>query len=85
MLALCLLTMTGCITIGPRVETRYVIVHPGQPLRVMENTTLSGERLDGAGPAKQDVGGWIMMPPDHWAVLERIIKASQPPVARPTP
>lgn len=68
-----LLTMTGC-TIGPTVEVRHVLIHPGQPLRVMTNVTVSGERLDGGGAATHDVGGWVMMPPDHWAAVEKIVK-----------
>ena len=76
LLILSSLSATGC-TIGPTVEVRHVLIHPGQPLRVMENVTVEGERLDGGGAASHDVGGWIMMPPDHWAAVEKIVKQAQ--------
>ncbi len=72
LVALLLLAMTGC-TIGPTIETRYVIVHPGLPIHILEGATVSGERLDGAGVASFDIGGWIAMPPDHWAVIKGIL------------
>ena len=69
------LSLTGCgLTLGPTTEVRYLVVHPGQPIRVLDQTTVTGERLDGGGPASFDVGGWIMMPPDHWSVVEKLIK-----------
>lgn len=68
-----LLLLTGC-TIGPTVETRHVFIHPGQPLRVMTNVKVSGERLDGGGAVTHDVGGWVMMPPSHWAAIEPLLK-----------
>ncbi len=67
-LLILMLTPSGC-TLGPTVETRTLLIHPGQPLRVMDQTTVRGERLDGGGIASQDVGGWVMMPPDHWNVV----------------
>lgn len=71
-----LLSMTAC-TIGPTTEVRYVIVHAGQPMRAMANQSIDGERMDGAGITSQDVGGWVMMPPDHWAAIEKIVKQAQ--------
>ena len=68
------LSLTGCLTIGPVVEVRHILIHPGQPLRVMENITVRGERMDGGGAAEHDVGGWVMMPPDHWAAVSALIK-----------
>lgn len=79
------LTMTGCVTLGPTTEVRYLIVHPGQPIRVLAQTTVRGERLDGGGPADFDVGGWVMMPPDHWNTVEKLLKKSPLPVAPVTP
>ena len=73
--ALSSLSVTGC-TLGPTVEVRHVLIHPGQPLRVLENVTLSGERLDGGGIATHDVGGWVMMPPSHWVVIKGILEKS---------
>jgi len=40
----------------------------------MENITVRGERMDGGGAAEHDVGGWVMMPPDHWAAVSALIK-----------
>ncbi len=59
-----------------------MIVHAGQPMRAMENQTLDGERMDGAGVVHQDVGGWVMMPPDHWAVIQKMLpQAPSAPIA----
>ena len=80
------LTMTGCgMTLGPTTEVRYLIVHPGQPIRVLDQTTVRGERMDGGGPADFDVGGWVMMPPDHWNTVEKLLKKSALPVAPAVP
>lgn len=76
LLMLCSLSvMTGC-TIGPTVEVRHVLIHPGQPLRVLENITVRGERLDGGGVAEHDVGGWVMMPPSHWQTVKGVLEKS---------
>ena len=72
------------LTLGPTTEVRYLIVHPGQPMRVMEQATLTGERLDGGGTTTVDVAGWVMMPPDHWAVVQKVLEKSQPAVAPAT-
>lgn len=66
--------LSGC-TLGPTVETRYVIVHPGQPIHILQSVTATGERLDGAGPAEFDLGGWVAMPPDHWTTIKGILEA----------
>ena len=67
-------TLLGCgvtANLGPQTKTEYILVHPGNPLQVMENRTVLGKPLGGDGAAqKQDVGGWIMMPPDHWKVVK---------------
>ncbi len=69
---------TGC-TIGPTVETRYVAIKPGQPIRILENRTVRGDRLDNAGVAEFDIGGWIAMPPEHWEAVKRSLeKGNQP-------
>lgn len=60
-----------------------MLIHPGQPLRILENVTATGERMDGGGAATHDLGGWVAMPPDHWAVIEKLIKQAQP--VTPTP
>lgn len=85
LLMLCSLSaMTGC-TIGPTVEVRHVLIHPGQPLRILENVSATGERLDGGGVATHDLGGWVAMPPSHWQVIKGILDKSgmnpAPPVS----
>lgn len=72
-LLLTLVSLTGC-TIGPTVEVRHILIHPGQPLRILENVTATGERLDGGGSARHDLGGWIAMPPSHWAEVRKVLE-----------
>ncbi len=56
----------GCITLGPKVETRYVIVYPGNPLLITENVSVEGRLLrDEGDTVMQDIGGWWAMPPEH--------------------
>lgn len=81
----CLLS-SGCdLTLGPKVKTQYVIVHPGKPLEILSTQTVVGRVLDGSNvePVMQDVGGWIVMPREHWEAVERVlgqIKGLQNPV-----
>ena len=90
LLVLLVLSLTGC-TLGPTIETRFVIVHPGQPLRILDNISATGERLDGVnGQATVNLGGWVAMPPDHWAAIVAALAqknpaAISPPVAGPPP
>ena len=65
----------GCgLSLGPQTKTEYVLIHPGKPLEVLENKTVLGRVLDGSGsPVKQEIGGWVMMPPDHWLVVKRAL------------
>ena len=83
-LLLPLLLMTGC-TIGPTVEVRHVLIHPGQPLRILENVTVDGERLDGGGAAEHDVGGWVAMPPSHWEVIKAHLEKTAVPASTAAP
>lgn len=74
LLAMTIACMTsGCdVTLGPKTKTEYVLVHTGKPLEVLENRSVKGRVLDGSGAAvQQDVGGWVMMPPDHWEAVKR--------------
>jgi len=59
---------SGC-TIGPRVETRWVILTPGLPARVMEHVRVQTTTLNGEEHAEQDIGGWVVMPPEHWELM----------------
>lgn len=64
---------SGCdLTLGPKTKTEYVIVHTGKPLEILENRSVKGRVIDGSGAAvEQDVGGWVVMPPDHWEAVKR--------------
>jgi len=75
--SLSLLLFSGCdLTLGPKVETRYVIVKPGVPVVVLENETLRCRVLtDTEGDmVRQDLGGWIAMPPEHWEAVKQEIE-----------
>lgn len=66
----------GCtgpsIALGPQIQTRYVVMHPGRPLQVLENKTVKGRALEDNGSAvEQDIGGWVAMPPDHWETVKK--------------
>ena len=68
------LASSGCsgLSLGPQTKTEYIVMHPGRPMQVLENATVKGRVLDGSGDAvKQDIGGWIMQPPDHWEAVKR--------------
>lgn len=77
------LPISGCgVSVGPQIETDYVLVQPGVPVRVLENRalkcrTFASERVNGApagGVVRQDVGGWVAMPASHWDVIEKKLK-----------
>ena len=64
----------GC-TIGPRIATKYIIVHPGKPIEVLENRKIKGILLEDPGdPVTMDIGGWVAMPPEHWEAVTRALK-----------
>lgn len=75
------LTISGCaeVTVGPRTEIHYVIVKAGQPIRILDNVKVHGERLDGAGMTEIDLGGWIAMPPEHWDVIKALLPKPKDP------
>jgi len=50
-------------------------VYPGQPLQVMENETLKVRNLQDNTVGKQDIGGWIAMPRQHFDELMRRVGA----------
>jgi hypothetical protein len=71
--AACLLTLaSGCdLTLGPKTKTVYTLIHPGRPIQILDKATVTGRVLDGTGDAvKQDVGGWVVMPMDHFNALK---------------
>ena len=70
------LLLTGCnLTLGPKVETDVVIVKPGAGIVCLENKTVKARLLkQDASEAqrffKQNVGGWVMMHPEHWEKVQ---------------
>lgn len=69
--------MTSACTIGPRVETRYVILKTGQPGKVIENVTVDMSSLNGDEVGEQDIGGWVCMPPEHWNAIVQTLTELQ--------
>lgn len=79
--ALCLLSLmmscfvnSGCITVGPKVETRIVIARPGKPFLATENKRIKGKTLDGNEDIEQDVGGKVFMDQEHFEAMKRAIE-----------
>ena len=73
--ALCVSAGCSGLTLGPRVETRYVIVETGAPCRVLENRTVRVRTLTGDGDAvQQDIGGWVAMPESHWKQIKQVLE-----------
>lgn len=74
-LTLSVCVISGCtpsLSVGPQVRTEYVIVHPGKPIQVLENAKVKGRAMDDTGAAvEQKIGGWVMMPPEHWEAVKR--------------
>ena len=82
-LTLCVLMMScfansGCVTLGPKVETRTVIYRPGKPGLILENVRVPVQQLETKYITHQDVGGWVTMPPEHWEAIERALKKETP-------
>lgn len=76
----CCMVAWGCsgLTIGPKVETRVIIVQPGLPVEILDSVVVSARvlRRDGDAPTdvfQQDIGGWVAMHPGHWDSLKREI------------
>ena len=66
--------LSGCVTIGPKVEERTVWVHPGSAGTVAESRTvkLAVKKKDGTLTlSKQNIGGWAVFPPDVWKKLKK--------------
>lgn len=71
------LLLTGCdITLGPKVEKKAIIVYPGVPVEILQavkldcHTLVKSEQEGEVDVFKQDVGGWVAMPPEHWKSLK---------------
>lgn len=67
----------GCdgpkITLGPTTETEYIVAHPGQPAKVVENRKVKVLPESAKNPVEQDIGGWVVMPQSHFDALMRSI------------
>jgi hypothetical protein len=64
--------LSGCVTLGPKVETQVVILRPGNPVRILENRRMKCQPMTGSeAMISQDVGGWVAMPPEHWDAVRR--------------
>lgn len=50
-----------------------MIVRPGNPLLILENRTVRGRRLDDDTIIRQDIGGWVAMPGEHWDEVRTIL------------
>lgn len=75
------------ISLGPRQATEYVIARPGHPGTVVENVKVK-LMADGASqPVEQDIGGWIVMPKEHFDALMRAVERSShaQPTEEPPP
>lgn len=67
-------SMNSACTIGPQVKTEFVIVRTGRPLEILENVTVRARRLEDETVARQDIGGWVCMPRDHWEAVRRALE-----------
>jgi len=81
------LTLAGCsLTLGPVIERKAIIVVAGVPVEILENRVVECHVLNEVeiNPVKQNIGGWVAMPPDHWKTLkaevERLRKKCGEPV-----
>lgn len=72
-----LLTICASCTIGPVKQTEYVVAHPGQPGQVVENTQVLLMPAGASQPVKQDIGGWMVMPQDHFDALMNKLKKEE--------
>lgn len=73
MYILCMMIL-GCLR--PNEKQTYVVVEPGDPIQALDTqdgkaqkVIVTGTTMKGGNIAKQDVTGWIMMPPSHWKVI----------------
>lgn len=75
----CVAMLAGCaggVTLGPTIQREFILVKPGQPIRILSNATVRGQRTgDEAIVEKQAIGGWVAMPPEHWEVVKAQLEA----------
>ncbi len=69
------LALNGCaLNLGPQTKTQVVIVKPGDPLTVTKNVIVEGQTLKTEAMTKQDIGGWITMPREHFDAMKRALE-----------
>lgn len=69
--------MSSACTLGPRVRTETIVIRPGRPLLVTENVTVTGQVVGSDQIVKQDIGGWMAMPQEHFEALKRAVEGTQ--------
>lgn len=78
--AMCL-SLLGCgFSMGPQVRTQVVIVHPGNPIRVVSQSRVDGRAMNQPADAPSsnvDIGGWVAIPPDHWDVIKKRLEGNE--------
>lgn len=76
MLLVLLLLLNGCgLTLGPVIERKTIIVRAGTAIECLEQIEVKAHTLKRPKEVfQQDIGGWIIMHPDHWEALKREIE-----------
>jgi len=67
-----LLTLTSCR--GER--TRVVLIREGTPVQCLENRRVKARALGQQEIIEREVGGWIMIPPKRWKLIENKLQES---------
>ena len=80
--SLLLVSVSGCgLTIGPVVENKAIIVKPGVVMEVLENKKVKchvmTEKDGEINVIKQDIGGWLVIPPEHWQSLKKELETAR--------
>ena len=78
LLALSLPALASCgLTLGPTVQREFILVKPGQPIRILSNAKVRGQRLDDEAIVDgQAIGGWVAMPAEHWDIVKQQLERS---------
>ena len=71
-------TSCGGVNVGPRIETKFVIVRAGHPLEILESEPATVRRLDDDQIGRLDLDGWIAMPREHFDALMRALPKEPP-------
>ena len=79
LLTLALPFSVHALNIGPVVETKIIIIEPGNPVQIVEDKTLTlkVKPVTIEAPAaniKKNFGGWVLITPDDWNVYRIRLK-----------